>query len=188
MAQSFMLPLGTPAPEFSLPDVVSDRVVDLEQVRSPVATVVMFLSNTCTCVRYAEREIIALAEDYQERGISFVAINANDSTRCPLDAPEVMRETAIQHGYPFPYLRDEEQAAAKAYQARVTPDFYVFDGDLKCVYRGQLDESRPGNGLEPSGRDMRRALDRLLDGKPVWPEQWPSNGCAIAWKPESLGL
>ena len=187
MAQtpSKMIPLGAAAADFSLRDEVTGKVVSLEDVRSQIATVVMFICNHCPFVKHMKRELAALASEYMSRGISFVAINSNDVENYPQDAPEYMREDAQAFGYPFPYLYDEAQAVARAYQAACTPDFFVFDQDLKCVYRGQFDDSRPGNGIPVTGKDLRNALDAILSGKPVAREQIPSMGCNIKWKPSA---
>jgi len=184
MAQtlSTMLPLGTPAPNFTLPDTVSGRTISLPELKSNLATVVMFICNHCPYVKHAQQELVRVANDYQRRNISFIAISSNDIAAYPEDAPEKMREVATALAYPFPYLFDETQEVAKAYRAACTPDFFVFDWDLKCVYRGQLDDSRPGNDIPLTGRDLRAALDNILQGKPVNPDQRPSIGCNIKWK------
>jgi len=142
----------------------------------------MFICNHCPYVKHVQSELIKLAKDYQAKGVSIIAINANDAVNYPDDAPAKMKEVALQLGYPFPYLYDETQAVAKAYQAACTPDFYIFDGNLKCVYRGQLDEARPKNAIPVTGKDIRAALDSLLAGQPVNSEQKPSIGCNIKWK------
>ena len=181
--ESTMLPLGTPAPDFLLPDTVSGRMVGLRDVLSPQATVVMFLCNHCPYVLHVNDEIIRIAREYQARGISFVAISSNDAEAYPDDGPEKMREHALALGYPFPYLYDETQEVARAYDAACTPDFYVFDGDGRLAYRGQLDGSRPKrNDLPPTGSDLRAALDAVLQGRPVAALQRPSGGCNIKWK------
>lgn len=177
-----MLPLGTPAPDFTLPDTVSGQRLSLSALKSPVATVIMFICNHCPYVKHVNAGLVQLAGDYQARGIRFIAISANDAENYPEDAPDKMRECALRLGYPFPYLHDASQDTARAYQAACTPDFFVFDGALKLGYRGQLDDSRPGNGVPVSGRDLRAALDALLAGQPVGPEQKPSVGCNIKWK------
>ncbi|MBO8165080.1 MAG: thioredoxin family protein [Brevibacillus sp.] len=182
LTESNMFPLGSTAPAFTLPDVVSGKTVSLEQLRSPKATVIMFVCNHCPYVKHVQNQLVKLANDYIPKGISFIAISANDAEQYPDDSPEKMREVAEQLGYPFPYLYDETQEVAKAYQAACTPDFYIFDGDLACVYRGQLDDSRPGNNLPVTGEHIRTALDQLLAGQPVTVEQKPSIGCNIKWK------
>ena len=184
MAQtSTMLPLGTAAPAFTLTDAISGQSMSLDQLQSEVATVVMFLSNHCPFVKHVQDGLISLADDYGARGVSFIAINANDPEAYPEDAPDRMRQVAKEKGYPFPFLFDETQDIARAYHAACTPDFFVFDADLRCVYRGQLDESRPGNDVPVTGQDIRQALDALLAGQPVSPEQRPSVGCGIKWRP-----
>ncbi|NGQ96455.1 thioredoxin family protein [Brevibacillus sp. SYP-B805] len=183
LVESYMLPLGTPAPGFTLPDTVSGKQVSLEDVKSDVATVIMFISNHCPFVKHVRSQLVQLANDYLPKGVSFAAICSNDAEQYPDDAPEMMKKEAEAHGFPFPYLYDETQDVARAYQAACTPDFYVFDGQLKLAYRGQLDDSRPSNGLPVTGKDLREALDALLAGQPVNPAQKPSIGCNIKWKP-----
>jgi thiol-disulfide isomerase/thioredoxin len=182
LTPSNMLPLGTPAPDFRLPDTVSGRVLALSELKSGRATVVMFLCNHCPYVKHVNPELIRVAHDYQPKGVSFIAISSNDAANYPEDAPDKMRDTAQRLGYPFPYLYDESQDVARAYQAACTPDLYVFDGDLKLAYRGRLDGSTPGNEVPLSGQDLRAALDAVLAGRPVDPEQKPSMGCNIKWK------
>lgn len=179
---STMLSLGTVAPEFSLPDTVSGRMLSLDQVAGDRTTVVMFLCNHCPYVKHVNDAIVRLANDYSLRGVSFVAISSNDVERYPEDSPAEMKRTARELGYPFPYLFDESQDVARAYQAACTPEFYVFDGDRRLVYRGQLDDSRPANDTPVTGRDVRAALDAVLAGRPVSQEQVPSIGCGIKWK------
>ena len=179
---STMLPIGTVAPSFNLPDTVSGETLSLEQLKSPVATVVMFICNHCPFVKHVNNELVQLANDYQPKDISFVAISSNDVVNYPQDGPDKMKETAEAEGYTFPYLYDETQQVAKDYQAACTPDFYLFDNELKLVYRGQLDNSRPGNGLPVTGKDLRDALDSVLNGTDISAEQHPSIGCNIKWK------
>ena len=179
---SNMLPLGTLAPDFTLPDTVSGKTASLAELKSDRATVIMFICNHCPFVKHVDEQLVAIANDYQSRGVSFIAISSNDVENYPQDGPELMKEEAEKLGYPFPYLYDESQEVAKAYDAACTPDFYVFDGDLKCVYRGQLDDSRPGNGKPVTGSDLRAALDEILEGKAVSAPQIPSLGCNIKWK------
>lgn len=179
---SNMLPLGTPAPEFKLTDTVSGKELSLNDVKSDKATVIMFICNHCPFVKHVDEGIVAVAKDYQAKGVSFVAISSNDVENYPQDAPNLMKEEAEKVGYSFPYLYDETQEVAKAYDAACTPDFYVFDGDLKCAYRGQLDDSRPGNDKPVTGKDLRAALDEILEGKEVSAPQLPSLGCNIKWK------
>ena len=179
---STMLELGTKAPEFSLPDTISGETLSLAGLKSDRATVVMFLCNHCPFVKHVNPQLVKLANDYQPRGISFVAISSNDVENYPEDSPEKMTEYAARLGYPFPYLYDETQEVARAYSAACTPDFYIFDGNMELVYRGQLDGSRPGSGVPLTGADMRAALDNILAGKPVDHDQKPSLGCNIKWK------
>ena len=178
-----MLPLGTQAPDFELPDTVSGKTVRLSDVISPKATVVMFLCNHCPYVLHVNAEIVRLAREFQSRGVSFVGISSNDAVAYPEDGPDQMRVHAREVGYPFPYLYDETQEVARAYDAACTPDFYVFDGDQKLAYRGQLDSSRPKRNPGPAtGEDLRAALDAVLSGQAPDPVQRPSGGCNIKWK------
>ncbi|MGF1637951.1 MAG: thioredoxin family protein [Cyclobacteriaceae bacterium] len=179
---SNMMPLGTKAPDFTLYDTVSDSMKSLKTLQSNVATVIMFICNHCPFVKHVDDELVRLAREYQAKGISFIAISSNDVENYPDDAPEKMREKAKELGYPFPYLFDETQEVAKAYDAACTPDFYVFDKEMKCCYRGQLDDSRPKSDTPVTGKDLRAALDNILAGKPVSKEQVPSLGCNIKWK------
>jgi thiol-disulfide isomerase/thioredoxin len=180
--ESNMMPLGTKAPEFNLPDTISGTNKSLKDLKSDRATVVMFICNHCPFVKHVQQGLVKLANDYIPKGISFVAINSNDVEAYPEDSPERMKAVAKQLGYPFPYLYDESQAIARAYGAACTPDFYIFDKDLKCVYRGQMDDSRPSNDISVTGKDIRSALDAILAGKPVSLHQKPSIGCNIKWK------
>lgn len=180
-----MLPLGTQAPAFSLQDVVTGKIVSLKQANQ-VATVIMFICNHCPYVKHVNQALIQLANDYMDKGVRFIAINSNDIANYPDDAPEKMKATALELGYPFPYLFDDTQEVAMAYQAKCTPDFFVFDETYELVYRGQLDNSRPGNNIDVSGESIREALDCLVEKKPVSTvEQKPSLGCNIKWKPEN---
>lgn len=182
LTPSNMIPLGTVAPAFSLPDTVSGNTFSLEQLRGEKATIVMFICNHCPYVKHINSQLVKLANDYLPKGIRFIAISSNDATAQPDDAPDKMKEAAAKEGYPFPYLYDESQAVAKAYDAACTPDFYIFDGTLKLVYRGQLDDSRPSNNTPLTGNDMRAALDAILSEGEVSPRQRPSIGCNIKWK------
>jgi peroxiredoxin len=182
MTPSTMLPLGTRAPDFTLPDSVSGRSLSLAALKSDRATVVMFICNHCPFVKHVQHELVQVAQDYQPRGIAFVAISSNDAQAYPEDGPEAMQREAQRLGYPFPYLYDESQDVARAYQAACTPDLYVFDRELKLVYRGQLDDSRPSNGKPVTGRDLRAALDALLAAQSPSPAQQPSVGCNIKWR------
>lgn len=179
---SNMLPLGTKAPDFELPDTVSGKNISLSAVRGETATVIMFICNHCPFVKHVNTEIAAIAKAYTSRGIGFAAISSNDAENYPDDAPELMTRNAQEQGFTFPYLYDETQEVAKAYDAACTPDFYVFDRNLKLVYRGQLDDSRPGNGIPVTGKDLRAALDALSNGEKVSEHQKPSIGCNIKWK------
>lgn len=180
--ESIMLPLGTIAPTFNLPDTISGKDIDLAGVQSDLATVVMFLCNHCPYVKHVNEGLVRLAKDYQPKGVSFVAISSNDIEAYPDDSPQRMQEVAAEQGYPFPYLYDEDQSVARAYKAACTPDFYLFDGEMKLVYRGQMDGSRPNSGVPVTGEDLRAALDALIAGKPVSQKQRPSLGCSIKWK------
>jgi len=177
-----MNPLGFRAPDFKLLDVVSEKQLSLNKLLSKKATVIMFICNHCPFVKHVNAQLVSMANDYIPKGISFIAINSNDVENYPEDSPEKMKGHALRLGYPFPYLFDETQNVAKAYDAACTPDFYIFDGNGICVYRGQLDDSRPGNGKPVTGADMRSALDNILSGKEVGKDQKPSIGCNIKWK------
>ncbi len=179
---SNMLPLGTKAPDFELLDTVTNQTLSLQKLKGEKGTVVMFICNHCPFVIHVNPEISKLGKEYQAKGINFVAISSNDVENYPQDAPHLMREKAQEMDYTFPYLYDETQEVAKAYDAACTPDFYLFDSDSKLVYRGQLDDSRPGNGLPLTGFDLRNAMDALLEGKAIDPNQKPSIGCNIKWK------
>lgn len=179
---SNMLPLGTLAPDFKLLDTVSGQMLSLHELKTHKATVIMFICNHCPFVKHVDEGIVALAKDYQAKGVSFIAISSNDVENYPQDSPELMKVEAEKVGYTFPYLFDETQEVAKAYHAACTPDFYLFDAELKCVYRGQLDDSRPGNGLPVTGKDLRSALDCVLNNEKIDFEQRPSLGCNIKWK------
>ncbi len=180
--ESKMLALGTIAPEFNLPDTISDKMVSFAQVKSDQATVVMFICNHCPYVIFVNEEIVKLAKAYQEKGVAFVAISSNDVENYPQDSPEKMKSHAAAVGYPFPYLYDESQEVAKAYDAACTPDFYLFDGAAKLVYRGQLDAARPHLDKLVNGEDLRAAIDAVLAGTAVNDFQRPSMGCNIKWK------
>ena len=182
LTESNMLPLGTEAPSFKLPDTVSDQLVSLEDIKSDKATVVMFLCNHCPYVIHVQDAVAQLAMTYQELGVAFVAISSNDVENYPDDAPDKMKVKAEEVGYTFPYLYDETQEVAKAYDAACTPDFYVFNEHMALVYRGQMDSSRPNSGIPLTGEDLRRALDAVLEGQPVSTIQRPSAGCNIKWK------
>ena len=182
LTPSSMMPLGTIAPDFSLPDCVDGQNIDRDQIAGEQATLVMFICNHCPYVIHVQDQLASLALDYLPRGIGVVAISANDAQSYPQDGPAQMKVTVQRNGYVFPYLYDESQQVAKAYGAQCTPDFFIFDADWRCVYRGQLDDSRPGNDLPVDGADIRAALDALIDGQAVAAEQKPSVGCNIKWK------
>ena len=180
--ETLRIPLGFKAPHFALPDTVSDKVLSLETLKGAHATVIMFICNHCPYVKHVNKQLVRLANDYTSKGISFIAISSNDVINYSQDAPELMKENAATEGYPFPYLYDETQEVAKAYHAACTPDFSIFDANLHCVYRGQLDDSRPKNDSVSDGKDIRAALDNILAGIPVNEKQIPSLGCNIKWK------
>jgi peroxiredoxin len=177
-----MLRLGTPAPGFTLPDP-DGRVAGLSDFAGAPALLVMFLCNHCPYVQHIRAALAALAREYMDRGAAFVAINPNDAQAYPDDSPARMKEEAAAAGYLFPYLVDEAQTAARAYRAACTPDFFLFDRERKLAYRGQFDDSRPGNGIPVTGEDLRAALDAVLAGRPPSGQQRPSIGCSIKWKP-----
>lgn len=177
-----MMPLGTPAPSFSLPDTVSGKTITFEDIARGPATVVMFLCNHCPFVVHVNDELVRLSTEYMQKGVGFVAISSNDAQTYPDDAPDKMKALAERIGYPFAYLYDESQAVARAYDAACTPDIFVFDRDHKCAYRGRLDGSSPGNEVPTDGSALRAALDDILAGKPVSVDQVPSIGCGIKWK------
>jgi peroxiredoxin len=179
---STMMPLGTVAPDFKLPDTISGNSLGLEDLRSDKATVVMFVCNHCKFVKHIQKKLVEVSSQYKQKGISFIAISSNEIENYPDDAPDKMKEVAENFGYSFPFLYDESQDVARAYQAACTPDFYVFDRDLKCVYRGQFDDARPGDEIPVTGTDLKEALDNILAGEPVTPNQKPSIGCNIKWK------
>lgn len=177
-----MMALGTVAPGFSLPDT-EGKTVSLSDFAGASAVLVMFICNHCPYVKHVRAELAKLARDYQPRGVAVIGINSNDVKNYPDDSPARMAEEVQTAGYTFPYLFDETQAVAQAYRAACTPDFFLFDNDHRLVYRGQLDDSRPENGVPVTGKDLRAALDAVLSGQPVAPDQKPSLGCNIKWKP-----
>jgi peroxiredoxin len=179
---STMLPLGTRAPGFSLPDT-DGRTVSLEDHEDAPGLLVMFLCNHCPFVKHLREGLAAFAREYAERGLGIVAISSNDPERYPADSPEMMAKEKEEFGYVFPYLFDEDQEIAKAYRAACTPDFFLFDADRELVYRGQFDDSRPGSDEPVTGADLRAAADAVLEGTPVPRDQKPSLGCNIKWKP-----
>ena len=179
---SSMLALGTSAPAFSLPDVVSGRTISLDQFTGMRGLPVMFLCSHCPFVKHVETELARIGHEYAVQGLGIVGIGSNDADTYPEDSPEGLRAQAQRHRFTFHYLYDETQQVAQAYRAACTPDFFLFDADMKLVYRGQLDASRPGNNVPVDGRDLRAAIDAVIAGEPVPQEQRPSVGCGIKWK------
>ena len=180
---SNMLDLGTRAPFFELPNPShSNEIQSLEDLKGEKGTLVIFMCNHCPFVHHVMEEVLKVVNDYRVQGIGFVAISSNDVVKYPQDAPELMTEFAFENGFEFPYLFDETQEVAKAYDAACTPDFYLFDNQNKLVYRGQLDDSRPANGIPLSGSDLRSAIDSVVMNRLINPEQKPSIGCNIKWK------
>ena len=180
--ESYEFKNGTIAPDFQLPNAVDNKQYTLQELKGDKGTVIMFICNHCPFVIHVNKQLVQLANDYKNKGFNFIAISANDVENYPQDAPNFMKEVAVKENYPFPYLYDESQEVAKAYNAACTPDFYVFNADLEAVYHGQLDSSRPGNGLPVTGKDLRGALQNLLKNKPALENQNPSMGCGIKWK------
>jgi peroxiredoxin len=173
--------IGTKAPDFNLINTVDDKFYGLNDLKGDKGTVIMFICNHCPFVIHVNTELVKIANEYQKKGINFIAISANDVENYPQDAPELMKQLAKQEKYPFPYLYDKTQDVAKSYDAACTPDFYVFDAELKSIYHGQLDDSRPNNGKPLTGKDIRKALDNLLENKAILKNQKPSVGCGIKW-------
>jgi thiol-disulfide isomerase/thioredoxin len=182
LTESTMMPLGTLAPAFELPEPLSGQDRSLDELRGEKATLIVFMCNHCPYVRHVIDGVASLAHDYRPKGVSVVAINSNDVANYPEDAPDKMAAWAREKSFGFPYLYDETQAVAKAYRAACTPDFFLFDKNLACVYRGRLDGATPGNKVPVTGADLRAALDALLAGNPVGATQKPSMGCNIKWK------
>ena len=179
---SVMLALGTRAPDFKLPDVVSGKTFTLKSFEGRKALLVMFICRHCPYVKHVEAELARLGRDYAAKDAAIVAVSSNDARAYPDDAPESLKEQARSAGFPFPYLYDESQSAAKAYSAACTPDFFLFDAERRLVYRGQLDASRPGNSEPVTGKDLRAALEAVLAGRPAAKDQRPSLGCGIKWR------
>lgn len=177
-----MLPLGTIAPEFYLKDTNSSHSFSYADLKGKKGTLVMFICNHCPFVHHVIEEVVRVANDYRVQGLGIIAISSNDIINYPQDAPELMQDFALQHRFEFPYLYDETQEVAKAYDAACTPDFYLFDISDQLVYRGQLDDSRPGNGIPLSGSDLRSAIDGVIYNRSINPNQKPSLGCNIKWK------
>ncbi|MFZ0392854.1 MAG: thioredoxin family protein [Terracidiphilus sp.] len=176
------LALGAEAPDFALPDVVSGKTVRRDGLRGQKALLVMFICTHCPYVKHVEKGLASLGNDYAAKSVSMVAIGSNDAGNYPDDSPAGLKRQAQTLGFPFSYLYDESQAVARAYHAACTPDFFLFDGSLRLVYCGQFDSSRPGNGKPVTGEDLRAAIDAVLAGKQVSPDQRPSIGCNIKWK------
>jgi len=182
LTPSTMLPLGTTAPDFQLPDT-NGKIVSPADFKDQAALLVIFMCNHCPYVVHIRDGLAQLARDYASKGVGIVGINANNAQTHPADSPARMKEEVAAAGYTFPYLYDESQSVAKAYRAACTPDIFLFDKNQKLVYRGQFDASRPGNGVPVTGNDLRAALDAVLAGKPVSAQQTASIGCNIKWKP-----
>lgn len=179
---SKMMPLMTKAPAFELLDVVSNQKVNLDSLKSDKGTVIAFICRHCPYVVLIQKKLAEVAKHYQQLGFQFAAISSNDAAHYPDDAPAGLRIQAAENGFTFPYLYDEDQTTAKAYHAACTPDFFVFDKDLLCVYRGRFDEATPGNQKAVTGADLSQALDAILQDKPISEKQFPSMGCSIKWK------
>ncbi len=182
LTPSTMLALGTPAPDFRLPDVVSGKMIALDSFAGKQALLVMFICRHCPYVQHVKEELARIGRDYLPQGLGIVAVSSNDAAHYPDDSPEKLKEMALGLSFGFPLCHDESQEAAKDYSAACTPDFFVFDSKRRLAYRGQLDDSRPDSGKPVTGRDLRAALDAALAGKPVSPDQKPSIGCNIKWK------
>jgi len=180
--ESNMLPLGTKAPDFKLLDTVDDEMKSLNELKGTAGTLIMFICNHCPFVIHVNPQLSQLAKNYIAKGINCIAISSNDVENYPQDAPPLMKKNAIDNGYIFPYLYDQTQDVARAYDAACTPDFFLFDGDLKLVYTGQLDDSRPGNGIAVTGKDIRAAMNALVNNETIDANQKPSMGCNIKWK------
>ena len=179
---STMVTLGRSAPDFELPDTISGNSMTLNMLKGDKATLIMFICNHCPFVKHLNEELVRLGNDYKNQGVGIAAISANDAIQYPDDGPEQMKQIAKELGYPFPYLYDETQEVARAYDAACTPDFFIYDSDLRLAYRGQFDDSRPGNGLPVTGADIRNALDCLINDRPVTGEQKASIGCNVKWR------
>lgn len=177
-----MIELGSRVPGFRLPDVVTGKAVSRDEVAGPKGLLAMFICRHCPFVKHVEKELARLGRDYLKSGVGLVAISANDESGFPEDSPPRLAEMSRELGFVFPYLHDETQDVARAFDAQCTPDFFLYDGQGKLVYRGQLDDSRPGNGQPVTGKDLRAALDALVAGVPVPPNQRPSIGCNIKWR------
>lgn len=176
------IPLGFNMPYFELPDAITNRIVSSNDIKGEKGTLVIFMCNHCPYVLHVIHELVKIGYDYLPKGLGVVAINSNDVVKYPDDHPDRMRELALSLKFPYPYLFDETQEIAKSYDAACTPDFNLFDANGKCVYRGQLDDSRPGNDKPVNGKDLRKAIELVLAQKPVPEDQIPSTGCGIKWK------
>ncbi len=183
LTPSTMLALGTQAPDFHLPDTVSGKTISLDTFTGKKALLVMFICHHCPFVKHVQTELARLGKDYVQKEVGIVAISANNAAQYPDDAPDQLKIMAKELGFSFPFCYDESQETAKAYTAACTPDFFLFDGQRRLVYRGQLDDSRPGNGKPLNGQDLRSALDAVLASQTVSQEQQPSIGCNIKWQP-----
>lgn len=177
-----MLALGTTAPDFKLPDVMTGETISLDNFKTKKALLVMFICRHCPYVQHVQAELVKIGKDYQEKNLGIIAISANNIVNYPEDAPDKLKEMAQELGFYFSLCYDVSQEVAKSYHAACTPDFFLFDGSRKLVYRGQLDDSRPGNGIPVTGKDLRLAIDAVLNDLPVSPNQKPSTGCNIKWK------
>lgn len=183
LTPSTMLELGTRAPDFELRDVSTGQIISLSDFEGGKGLLVLFMCAHCPFVKHVETEFARIGTDYEGQGLGIVGISANDAENYPDDAPEKLAEQADRVGFVFPYLHDDSQATAKAYRAACTPDIFLFDENLELVYRGQLDNSRPGNDQPVTGKDLRAAIDALLAGEPISEDQYPAVGCNIKWKP-----
>ena len=182
LTPSNMLPLGTKAPNFELVDTIDDTKKSLDELKGTTGTLVMFICNHCPYVIHVSNQLSKLAKDYISKGVNCIAISSNDVENYPQDGPELMKKNAIENDYIFPYLYDQTQDVAKAYDAACTPDFFLFDDDLKLVYAGQLDDSRPKSDIPVTGKDLRGAIEALINNEPIDENQKPSMGCNIKWK------
>ncbi|WP_109832342.1 thioredoxin family protein [Reichenbachiella versicolor] len=182
LTESNMMPLGTVAPSFTLYDTITGKELSFADRRGQKGTVVMFICNHCPYVIHIQDEVVKISHEFSDQGIDFIAISSNDVDKYPLDSPELMKIHAEKYGFNFPYLYDESQEVAKSYKAACTPDFYLFDENDVCVYRGRMDASTPGNGIPVTGEDLRNALSQLINLEEINEKQAPSMGCNIKWK------
>jgi len=179
---STQIPIGTKAPDFTLPNTVSGKNIKLNDVKSDIATVIMFICNHCPFVKHILPTLATLSSEYRQKGVSFIGISSNDVVNYPEDSPENMKKLANEYNFIFPYFYDETQEIAIKYNAACTPDFYIYDKDMKLIYHGQFDPSSPGNNIPVTGISLSEALDAIIDGKQLDKEQLPSLGCGIKWK------